>query len=146
MHFKMSSAKWHPFCLGLNVLKWWQRYSCRPTCDERPLRTRFLGPTWGPYGTDRTQVGPMLAPWTLLSGTTLCLWRAHIPADIARPPHEPQLSYPAPQGWLVTLSTPLSCGMSSCWQINSILVNSGSKNSIQILNQYPFLWKILIWA
>ena len=29
---------------------------------------RFLGPTWGPSGTDRTQVGPMLAPCTLLSG------------------------------------------------------------------------------
>ena len=24
--------------------------------------------TWGPPGTDRTQVGPMLVPWTLLSG------------------------------------------------------------------------------
>ena len=23
MHLKMSSAKWRPFCLGLNVLKWW---------------------------------------------------------------------------------------------------------------------------
>ena len=30
--------------------------------------TRFMGPTWGPPGTDRTKVGPMLAPWTLLSG------------------------------------------------------------------------------
>ena len=30
---------------------------------------RFMGPTWGPSGTDRTQVGPMLAPWTLLSGS-----------------------------------------------------------------------------
>ena len=29
---------------------------------------RFVGPTWGPSGADRTQVGPMLAPWTLLSG------------------------------------------------------------------------------
>ena len=28
----------------------------------------FIGPTWGPSGADRTQVGPMLAPWTLLSG------------------------------------------------------------------------------
>ena len=27
-----------------------------------------MGPTWGPPGADRTQVGPMLAPWTLLSG------------------------------------------------------------------------------
>ena len=28
----------------------------------------FMGPTWGPSGADRTQVGPMLALWTLLSG------------------------------------------------------------------------------
>ena len=28
----------------------------------------FMGPTWGPLGDERTQVGPMLAPWTLLSG------------------------------------------------------------------------------
>ena len=27
-----------------------------------------MGPTWGPSGADRTQVGAMLAPWTLLSG------------------------------------------------------------------------------
>ena len=32
------------------------------------LITRFIGPTWGPSGADRTQEGPMLAPWTLLSG------------------------------------------------------------------------------
>ena len=28
----------------------------------------FVWPTWGPSGADRTQVGPMLALWTLLSG------------------------------------------------------------------------------
>ena len=28
-----------------------------------------MGTTWGPSGADRTQVGPMLAPRTLLSGT-----------------------------------------------------------------------------
>ena len=32
------------------------------------LIARFMGPTWGPSGADRTHVGPMLAPWTLLSG------------------------------------------------------------------------------
>ena len=32
------------------------------------LIARFMGPTWGPSGAARTQVGPMLAPWTLLSG------------------------------------------------------------------------------
>ena len=27
---------------------------------------RFMGPTWGPPGSCRPQMGPMLAPWTLL--------------------------------------------------------------------------------
>ena len=36
--------------------------------SEISLIARFMGPTWGPSGADRTQVGPMLAPWTLLSG------------------------------------------------------------------------------
>ena len=27
-----------------------------------------MGPTWGPTGSCRLQMGPMLAPWTLLSG------------------------------------------------------------------------------
>ena len=31
------------------------------------LIARFMGPTWGPSGADRAQVGPILAPWTLLS-------------------------------------------------------------------------------
>ena len=38
-----------------------------------PLIVRFVGPTWGPSGSDRTQVGPMLAPWTLLSGSVLSI-------------------------------------------------------------------------
>ena len=29
---------------------------------------RFMGPSWGPPGSCRTQMGPILAPWTLLSG------------------------------------------------------------------------------
>ena len=32
------------------------------------LIARFMWPTWGPTGADRTQVGPVLAPWTLISG------------------------------------------------------------------------------
>ena len=38
---------------------------------DHPLIARFMGPTWGPSGADRTQVGPMLAPWPLLSGITI---------------------------------------------------------------------------
>ena len=38
------------------------------------LIARFMRPTWGPSGADRTQVGPKLAPWTLLSGMSwLCI-------------------------------------------------------------------------
>ena len=32
------------------------------------LIASFMGPTWGPSGADRIQMGPMLAPWILLSG------------------------------------------------------------------------------
>ena len=38
---------------------WRHWYPCRDS--------KVHGPTWGPSGADRTQVGPMLAPWTLLS-------------------------------------------------------------------------------
>ena len=29
---------------------------------------KFMGPTWGPPGSCQPQMGPMLTPWTLLSG------------------------------------------------------------------------------
>ena len=41
----------------------------RETHRWPPLIARFMGPTWGPSGADRTQVGPMLAPWTVQSGS-----------------------------------------------------------------------------
>ena len=34
---------------------------------------RFVWPTWGPPWACRPQVGPMLAPWTLLSGLVLVI-------------------------------------------------------------------------
>ena len=43
----------------------------------KALIARLMGPTWGPSGADKTQVGPMLVPWTLLSEYTSCgtvLW------------------------------------------------------------------------
>ena len=33
-----------------------------------PQIAKFMGPTWGPPGSCQPQMGPMLAPWTLLSG------------------------------------------------------------------------------
>ena len=35
--------------------------------------SKVHGPTWGPPGSCRPQMGPMLAPWTLLSGL-VCHW------------------------------------------------------------------------
>ena len=37
-------------------------------CPKTSLAARFMGPIWGPSGADRTQMGPMLAPWTLRYG------------------------------------------------------------------------------
>ena len=42
-----------------------------------------------------------------------------------------------------TPMAPMGLVMAGCWQINSILTNIGRRNSIRILNQYPFFWKIL---
>ena len=38
---------------------------------KRSQIARFIGPTWGPPGSCRSQMGPMLATWTLLSGSIL---------------------------------------------------------------------------
>ena len=39
------------------------------TTSILPQIAKFMGPTWGPPGSCRPQIGPMLTPWTLLSGT-----------------------------------------------------------------------------
>ena len=49
---------WWPFPIQVHL-----DHACKHTLIER-----FMGPTWDPSGADRTQVAPMLAPWTLLSG------------------------------------------------------------------------------
>ena len=38
------------------------------TLEYTDPHSKVHGDNWGPSGADRTQVGPMLAPWTLLSG------------------------------------------------------------------------------
>ena len=49
--------------------KSWTRF-CGDQLSVIPLIARFMGSTLGSSEADRTQVGPMLAPWTLLSETT----------------------------------------------------------------------------
>ena len=55
-------------------------------CKKESLIARFTGPIWGPPGTDRTQVGPMLAPWSLLSGMLWLIW-SHFAYSIYSTPH-----------------------------------------------------------
>ena len=46
-------------------------HTCASELRTNPVGSviaRFMGLTWGPPGADRTQVGPVLAPWTLLPG------------------------------------------------------------------------------
>ena len=47
------------------------KQSCYGWNKVPSLIARFMGPTWGPSGADRAQVGPMLGPWTLPSGYCL---------------------------------------------------------------------------
>ena len=50
------------------------QYNSHPYNEEcmLPHRVKFMGPKWGPPGSCRPQMDLMLAPWTLLPGTTLC--------------------------------------------------------------------------
>ena len=54
----MKNARKHVSHCAANTPLFWHLY----------LKARFMGSTWGPPGADRTQVGPMWATWTLLSG------------------------------------------------------------------------------
>ena len=47
----------------------WQQYDT--SSRNMSLVARLMGPTWGPPGSCRPQVGPMQASWTLLSGVFL---------------------------------------------------------------------------
>ena len=66
-------------CQWLETQAMWHKWShclfdlvtCSPKFDT-PHISRLMGPTSGPPGDDRTQVGPMLAPWTWLSGIFSC--------------------------------------------------------------------------
>ena len=44
------------------------------------LIAKFMGPAWGPPGADRTQLGPMLVTWNLLSGFMCIVYLSLLPA------------------------------------------------------------------
>ena len=45
---------------------------------KSPQIAKFMGPTWGPPGSCRPQMGPMFAPWTLLSETAMTSCKGEI--------------------------------------------------------------------
>ena len=87
IHRAMFIKSWG--CQEVIVAMWWQPLACQwygslvngaiSTVDshwqEAYQITRFMGPTWGTPGSCRPQMGPMMAPWILLSGL---LWAAFI--------------------------------------------------------------------
>ena len=48
---------------------------------------KFMGPTWGPCGSCWPQMGPMLAPWTLLSGIRPLRANLEMSVGNAKPDH-----------------------------------------------------------
>ena len=63
-------------CMMLIRLTWLRTEYCARFWRKliSTLIARFMGSTWGSPGADRTQVGPMLAPWTLFSGQWLVIF------------------------------------------------------------------------
>ena len=59
----------HAVCLAWRVV---MTSTCIAPCICSQI-AKFIGPTWGPPGSCRSQMGPMLDPWTLLSGFVLRL-------------------------------------------------------------------------
>ena len=78
------------FCSLYLLMSFWHIGRCvthgRQQLKWPTLIARFMGPTWGPSEADRTQVGPMLAPWTLLSGQLyICVQEC---TELMQYPHE----------------------------------------------------------
>ena len=45
---------------------------------------KFMGPSWGPPGSCRPQMGPMLTPWIMLSGYIPPNIHMHLPDDVPK--------------------------------------------------------------
>ena len=77
-HSRSSSSSddipeiWHlkHICLSISSLR--RRLVDNNTQGFISQIANFMGPTWGPPGSCRPQMGPMLAPWLLLSGIYVC--------------------------------------------------------------------------
>ena len=62
---------------GLSAFHRRSCYILRPQAYPSYQIAQFMGPTWGPPGSCRPQMDPMMAPWSMLMNSTLCgiVWR-----------------------------------------------------------------------
>ena len=79
LNINMSSHQHRDFPYKVIKSYNWQSHDCLIFVMEIPIPVKsidietaqiakFVGPTWGPPGSCWPQMGPILAPWTLLSG------------------------------------------------------------------------------
>ena len=103
-------------------------------------RARFTWPTWGPPGSYRPQVGPTLAPWTLLSGCLLIRY-------ISKSPNLRMHSVWWPRG-LVNEIISLLCVLKYCrptWYIPVHDIISVWKSFILPIDKQHRLQALRIW-
>ena len=62
----LDRSAWH-LPRGRWILTYPGRYLLPSLSVNHTQIAKFMGPTWGPPGSCRPQMGPMLAPWILLS-------------------------------------------------------------------------------
>ena len=144
--YKISSAS-----KGNNSL------SDRPSCTQI---ARFMGPTWGPTGDDRTQVGPMLAPWTLLSRygnfakiiiSACCLNykmnKSVTPFDIEMSPHHYEKSHCGDMTTIFTHNVhSYTCKMASLYWSLSLISQSHDTGLYHSYHKRQHDSQLALWA
>ena len=89
LSFSQSFQCWY-YKEGLSTCIFPIRNTWGCTLAMSPQIATFMGPTWGPSGSCRPQMGPMLAPWILLSGPACACcscrdsWPRYNPSLMAR--------------------------------------------------------------
>ena len=120
---------------GYHSLQWiegshnhWESPSfCRghlqcPCTAQLPAQIKqFMGPTWGPPGSCRPQMGPMLAPWTLLSGKQFTYRYVRESYEWVRSPTAPPRDV-----WLIVLRNYPVCSWTDIWHAISFKNDFGA--------------------
>ena len=96
--------------------------------NNLPQIARFMRPTWGPRGSCRPQIGPNVAPWTLLSRTLsipkASLWshqgtRLHLQDGL--------IDHPCPHSEPLSMEYPLFEIVQYVWAHNHVYAHTEMK-------------------